>query len=182
MKSIILIFFLILISGHRAWGQAYIDAARRLITNADSVILISHVATEENHDKPEGIVLPTGIFDDTKLMVFPSFFVGEDINQAIIVQRQFLPRQDVVALAKIIQRPVKKSRFGYLPLCFEPHHAILIYNKGRFSYIDLCFHCSGLVTSSDLKLTNMDFKDGKWKDMKAFFLKHRLTYEMEDKH
>jgi hypothetical protein len=127
------------------------------------------------------MVLPPGIVDDTKPMVFPSFLVGEDINRAIIVQRQFLRRQDVVALAKIIQRPVKQSRFGYLPLCFEPHHAILIYNKGCFSYIDLCFRCSGLVTSSNLKLTNMDFKDGKWKEMKAFFLKHGLTYDLEDK-
>ena len=37
-------------------GQSDIDAAGKLIINADSVILISHVGTEENHDKPEGMV------------------------------------------------------------------------------------------------------------------------------
>jgi len=98
------------------------------------------------------------------------------------VQRQFLLRQDVVTIAKIIRRRVKPTSFGYVPLCFEPHHAVLIYNKGHFSYIDLCFHCRGLVTSSNLKLNNTDFKDGKWKEMKVFFLKHGLTYEMKDKH
>jgi hypothetical protein len=182
MNPIIIIFSLILINTFGAMGQSRIATAGRLIINADSVILISHVGTEENHDKPEGFVLPPGTVEDTKPIVFPSFFVGEDINPAIVVQRQFLLRQDVVAIAKIIQRPVKSTNFGYVPLCFEPHHAILIYNKGRFSYIDLCFHCSGLVTSSNLKLNNTDFKDGKWKEMKVFFLKHGLTYEMEDKH
>lgn len=142
--------------------------------------MISHVATEENHNKPLGKVVPPGIVDDTETIVFPSFFVEKDINPAIIVQRQLLHKQDVIALANIILKPVKYGSIGYASLCFEPHHSILIYTKGRFSYIDLCFHCSDLVTSSDLKLTNMDFEDGKWKEIKAFFLKHGLTYEMED--
>lgn len=37
-----------------------------------------------------------------------------------------------------------------------------------------------MVTSADLRLTNMDFKNGKWEEMKAFFLKKGLTYELDD--
>lgn len=172
------IFSLFFLYTFTAIGQRHIHAAVRLITNADSVILISHVTTDENHDARDVLVAPPGFVYDTTPIVFPSFCVGEDINQAIIVQRMLLTKQIVIALASIVQKPVKKSRISSKPLCFEPHHAILIYNKGCLSYIDLCFHCSDLVTSTDLKLTNMDFKDGKWKEMKAFFIKHGLTYEM----
>lgn len=171
-------FPLFLLHAFPVIGQTDIDAARRLITMADSVILISHVTTKENHGKRD--VTEAGTGDSIKPLVFPSFFTGQDINSAVIVQRLFLPKQDAVALANIIRKPVKPSQFGASPLCFEPHHAILIYSRGHLSYIDLCFHCNGLVTSSDLKLSNMAFKDGKWKDMKAFFLKHGLTYEMEN--
>lgn len=180
VNPIIFIFSLFFLHNFTAEGQTDIHDAARLIVIADSVILISHVATNENHDKPLGIVAPPGVVSDTKPIVFPSFLVGEGINPAIIVQRQLLSKPDVIALANIIRKPVKKSNIGYSPLCFEPHHAILIYNKGHFSYIDICFHCSDLVTSSDLKLSNMDFENGKWKEMKTFFLKHSLTYELDD--
>jgi len=171
----IFIFPLLFVHTFCALGQTGIDEAAHRITTADSVILISHVVTNENHDKPEAIP------NDTTSISFPSFFSGDDINPAIIVQRQLLSKSNIAALAKIIRKPIPKSNIGYVPLCFEPHHSILIYNKGRLSYIDICFHCNGLVTSSDLNLNNTDFKNGKWKDMKVYFLRHGLTYEMEDK-
>ena len=180
VNPVIFIFSLLFLRATTVVGQTDIDVAARLINTADSVILISHVATQENHDKPDNLVLPLGMSNDTKPIEFSSFLVGEDINPAIIVQRRFLTNLDVVELAKIIQKHVKKSYIGSKPLCFEPHHAILIYKKGRFSYIDLCFHCSDLVTSFDLQLTNMDFINGKWEEMKVFFLKHGLSYEIGD--
>lgn len=166
-----------LLQSINGFGQTDMVAASRLINSADSVILISHVSIEEHHDKRD-IVYQSG--DSAKPVELPSFFVGTGINPIIIVQRQHLSKQDILTLSSIIQKPVKKTRFGSMPLCFEPHHAMLIYKKGHLSYIDFCFDCSQLKTSSDIKLNNMDFRDGKWKDMKSFFVKHGLTYEMEE--
>lgn len=178
MNPILFIFSLFLFQVISGFGQTDISAAGRLSTAADSVILISHVSVEEYYDQRDISEYQVG--DSAKAVEFPSFFAGEDINPAIIMQRQLLSKQDAVVLANIIRKPVKKSRIGWLPLCFEPHHAILIYTGGHLSYIDLCFHCSNLATSPDIELDNMDFEDGKWKYMKSLFLKHGLTYEMED--
>lgn len=180
MNCKILFFTSLFFISIRVWGQSGTYAAGQLIAKADSVILISHLTTQEYHDKREGIISPADIVDSTN-GIFPSFFVGKDINSLIIVQKKLLTKQEVASLIYIIQKPVKKSNIGSVSLCFEPHHAVLIYSRHQLSYIEFCFHCSDLVTSKDLKLKNSDFKDGKWKDIKAFFYEHGLTYEIDGK-
>lgn len=181
VKCIVLTVCLLSFYTYSGMAQTNIASAARLIATADSVILISHLTTEEHHDKPLGIVAPPGVGAAPEPIVFSSFFAATDINPGIIVQRQRLGKPEIIALAKIIRKPIKRSRsrIGYAPLCFEPHHAILMYHKAVFSYIDICFHCHDLVTSSDMELSNMDF-DEKWAELKAFFLQLQLTYEMED--
>ena len=172
------IFPLFLFCTINGLGQTNMAAAARLIAAADSVILVSHVSIEEHHDKRDVVAYQPG--DSVKAVEFLSFFAGTDINPAVIIERRRLSKQDIVSLNNIIQKPVRKTKIGWIPLCFEPHHAILIYTKGRLSYIDFCFHCSQLATSPDINLDNMDFRDGKWIDMKSFFKKHGLSYEIED--
>lgn len=177
MAALKFIFPLFLFQVIIGFGQTHMAAAGELISKADSVILISHVSIEEYHDKRDIVYQPD---DSISEMKFPSLFTDTDINPAVIVQKKYLLKKDITILIHIVQKPVKKTRIGWLPLCFEPHHAILIYIKGRLSYIDFCFSCSQLATSPDIKLDNMDFRDGKWKEIKSFFLKYGLTYEMGD--
>ena len=51
MNSILFIFSLFLFQIISGFGQTDMTAAGRLITTADSVILISHVSVEEYHDQ-----------------------------------------------------------------------------------------------------------------------------------
>lgn len=161
-----------------ASAQSNIPATIRLITRADSVILISHLTTAENHDKPEAIIASTGMPSDTNAPFYPHFMCGTGINPLIIVQRHRLRSQEIDRLISILRAPGNRYGIGSDPLCFEPHHAILIYTNSKCSFIEICFHCKGLINSADLNLTNSDFPKEKWGKLKAFFLQMGLNYEL----
>jgi hypothetical protein len=175
-----ILFLLLLFQSRNAFGQNGLKDAARTIMAADSVVLITHITVNEYHDKTD-VELP-GMMDTTlsKKVTFLSLLQGNSINPAVVVQRQPLTKTEVGLFAAIVRKPVKHYRIGFVPLCFEPHHAVLVYRNGRMSYVDLCFHCRELATSTDFNLDNMDFKDGKWKQLQKFFTDRGLTYEMPD--
>jgi hypothetical protein len=162
-------------------GQKDRVNAATLIRNSDSVVLISHITILEYHEKDEGIVEASQILNNTRHNEYPSFFKDRVVNPSIIVQRKLLSKSDILKLSSIIKSPVKRSSIGSVSLCFEPHHAILIYTNDRFSYIDICFHCRDIVNSADISLSNSDFDDRKWANIRSFFKNNDLTYELDEK-
>lgn len=138
------------------------------LIKADSVILISHILTEEY-----AAVSPS----DTKKIFFP-FLVHENINPKIIIGRALLYPASLEEMIRIIGRPVKNTEWVSAN-CDEPHNSILFYRKGRLSYFDICFGCHRIHASKDFEykgLAQIIMDEKKWNDLKIFFKKVRVNY------
>lgn len=167
--SLILTIILLLVFS-AASGQKSLANLKNKISNADSIILVSHELTA-------GIAILDTV--SKKEIPLPKLVIGSRRNEKIIHEAVALNVAEKAKLIKIITRPFKDSiitRAG----CFLPHHAILIYCGIKLSFIDVCFGCRGIKASKDLKITSDDFDDRKWIELFAFFKNCNIRFEPEE--
>lgn len=138
-------------------GQVPKNKLYQKITQADSVILLSHLTTYE-------------------LIGSPRLVVQNKLNQKIIKERYRLNASEMDTIARILitpntDREIKNNR------CFMPHHGIVIYKMGKCAFLDICFTCQHFVTSKDILLSD-ELSEQTWKMLEQFFRVRGLRYEL----
>ena len=134
---------------------------------SDSIVIVSHEATD-------GVP----IVEDSagERIKPPQLLFSGKLNDTIIKERKRLDPLFSNRLVKILSRPFEDKTI-IEGSCFNPHHAILFYNKGNISYIDLCFGCHVFVTTKNLDFID-SFDKKKWRQLEDFFKGLGVTYEM----
>jgi hypothetical protein len=135
---------------------------KSLILNADSIILVSHVAppTIIINKKPE----------DYQLVL------NNQINSRFIKERKLIDSATIIELANFLTIPFRDSIIEESSCFFYPHHSIYIFHGKKLSYIHICFQCEDIECSSDIKLPENDFDQATWQKMRLFLKSQGLKY------
>jgi hypothetical protein len=171
--SILSLLFFLNTSGQ---SRENIKQAQQKILSADSIVLISHVLTKEFAPKITEDWDKTKKRPPAKETFYPKYLKKGKINQAIIKQRKRILKTEVAEISNIFKYEIAEEKNQVK--CDWPHHSILIYKNKSLSYIDLCLDCKQINTSKDIALSEADLTDNKWENLKLFFKKHGLTYEL----
>lgn len=127
-----------------------------LFLKADSVIMIKHATIKSS----------THFITDKKGNdIRKSFLVNGKVNAEIILKKIKLNQNQIIKFTGLIDRlPNSRVSGG----CYNPHHAILIYNSGELKYIDYCFKCSSFSTGPGI-IEEMFLDETQWNDLKGYF-------------
>ncbi len=132
---------------------------------ADSVFLISHRSVPGSSIS---IVDSTG-----KEISFPLFLNGQ-LNPGAVLEKILLNTAETKKLTNMLG--YKRDNILEHGLCFDPHHAVILFKAGSLSFIDLCFACRSFRTSEDIKLEDIEQKT--WEGLYSFFKAKGLSYEL----
>lgn len=148
------------------FGQHANDKIYQQFMAADSVILVSHLTTNQPRiDKVNNkIIDPYRLVEKNK------------VNSKIIKEKYCLDQHEIEALAIIMTEVNTDSSYENIR-CFIPHHGILIYKKSRRSFFDICFSCRHFITSKDIKLTD-ELSHNTWLHLFEFFKTRNLNYKL----
>jgi hypothetical protein len=100
------------------------------------------------------------------------------INPAIIKQRKAISKSEMNELSEIFR--LEKAIEINQTKCDIPHHSIIIFKNNVQSFIDICFYCKRIHTSKGINIKEAEFTDNKWEQLKFFFNKHGLTYQLQN--
>lgn len=164
----IIISFCFLFSSD-TFSQSKWKSLKSKLANADTVLIISHFATDgiDLIDKESGRSLP-----------IPKLIIDERPNKDIIQEIKTIKGKQLDTLIKILTRSFSYKNITGHAGCFEPHHAVIIIKNGKSSFIDVCFTCREYETSEDMKLKDL-FDNIKWEKLKIFFKQQGFKYELE---
>jgi hypothetical protein len=141
-----------------ASAQQHLKALADKVLTADSVVMISHRTTAGPvYDEKTG-----------KTVNAPPLIISGKLNNSIVLESKKIDQATKAKLATLL---MKKRKSGPIEMakCYIPHHSIVIYRKGVISFVEVCFGCMGLRTSKDIRLSESDFDEKKWDELKAFF-------------
>lgn len=137
------------------------------IKNADTILLATHEDLRLDIEKP-----------GKSTIIHRTLLKNNRPNPEIIKKQVILNFQSRQELTEILKGQ-KNDKHWDGAYCFEPHHALFIYNTGKWENIDLCFGCDQYnysakvpVNTKELLITYQD-----WRDLEMFFLKHDLNWE-----
>lgn len=150
------------------------------LQNADSIILISHLLTEEYAKTVyDWDVRDTSMTLEKAKEASPAghkFIENGRINGAIILESSRVYNSKD-SLIRILTRPPKFEDINKIS-CDLPQHTIIIYRNGIQSYLDICFTCKKIHASADITFSEVDFDDDKWIQLKHFFQNSGITKEL----
>lgn len=156
-------------------GQIKRDSLKAKISTADKVELLSHQdlyvqATKADYSR--------GINDYRHKIVSEN----HQVNDSIVTERKLLTKAATDTLLQLLSDNHPEKMPMDRASCFEPHQAIVLYNKGLCSYIDICFGCRTYSSSKDILFAETFLSTNQaWTALKAFFINHGLTYKIEGK-
>jgi hypothetical protein len=139
------------------------------ISQADSVVLISHILTREfgpiiKYDTEVG-----GKKSKPRSPQRPPFLKNGKINRKIIVEATSLTSAGRLNLITILSRKEILREIKMMQ-CDLPRHSIIIYKNNKQSYIDICFSCKRINTSKDIEFSEIGFDEEKWEDLQKYFM------------
>jgi hypothetical protein len=167
VRNTILVFFLV--CKINCFSQSSSNL-REKFTNADSIILIKHLPTNN----------PVIINDRTsKKSIQRRLLHGNKLNNSIVQKRIKLNSTQSNLLLNILVAKEKKENRQTMQ-CFIPRHSIIIYNHLKISYIKLCFECLDSESSADIKLGEEYYSISKWQRLQEYFSELRLYNANEE--
>jgi hypothetical protein len=139
------------------------------ISQADSVVLISHILTREfgpiiKYDTEVG-----NKKSKPRPPQRPPFLKNGKINRKIIVEATSLRSSGRLNLITILSRKEILREIKMMQ-CDLPRHSIIIYKNNKQSYIDICFGCKRINKSKDLQFSEIGMDDEKWEELQKFFM------------
>lgn len=168
MRKLFFVVLVILEGTSSIKAQTKQQNLRKVLLNADTVLIVSHDNT--------GITLR----DETGRDITPKLFINGKLNYGILHEQ------------KIIKDSMRKKLLGILLLknknnkivmnkCYMPQHAILIIKNHKVSFIDICFGCLKYEVSDDLSFFMDPFDINKWNELYQFFKQNGLKAMYGDK-
>jgi hypothetical protein len=166
------LFFIILFNCCHAQNTSF-EIIKAKLQNADSIILISHILTEEYlkpiYDWDTRYPSKTSKKNKNELPVSHKFIEKGRINSAIITESKLVLNDKDLLIEILTKSPIFEN-YNKIS-CDMPQHSIIIYKNGRQSYFDICFRCKKIHTSKDFNFSEIDFDNEKWERLEVFFKK-----------
>jgi hypothetical protein len=162
------LFILILALPSLTYSQVKQSWLNTKIAKSDSVFLVSH---QEREGSDEIMLDSAG-----NEIPFPKLIAGGKLNYQIIKEKTILTGKQIDTLIQILSRPFQDKMITE-GKCFEPHHTIFLIKNNTISFIDICFSCRQFETSTDLARIPV-FDNRRWRELKAFFLRHGHRYKL----
>ncbi len=141
-------------------------ALTKLMLQADSIVLISHVLTREYWKVVEDYDASDTLLKLPKQKPLPAFLKAGKINPEIIIELVKVSNRQ--ALVDILSLPTSKEEYNSIR-CNQPHHSIILHKDLSQSYIDICFQCEKINPSENITLESSDFDKNKWKLLADYF-------------
>ena len=155
MKFLLAVFLLISLS---AVAQNNLSNIRTILTEADSVIIVSH----------ESLIVPEKPIGSPAEKA-KEIIINGNPNYSIILNSYKLDHRSVDSLVLIL---TKKIDGDFVKMaCFDPHNTIYSFKKGVVSYLDICFGCHQISGSKDIKPGDIELTNETWVEMESFFAK-----------
>lgn len=156
-------------------GQIVTDSIAAKILMADKVELLSH---RDLYVRATYADYSRGLSDYRHKIVLDN----HQVNDSIVTESVLLSKAATDTLLQLLS----DNRPEQIPMdrasCFEPHQAIVLYNKGLCSYIDICFGCRTYAASKDILFSQTFLSTiESWTALKAFFIRQGLGYKIEGK-
>ena len=131
------------------------------LTQADSVLIVSHEATRGES------------FLDKKI---PTLLENKKLNYKLVHEKSKLSKEDIDSLIQIFRSLSDTIAPREDRGCFNLHHAIVIFENQTVSFIDLSFECENFLSSSDLDVKNNIISFETWTKLKTLFLTKKVQY------
>ena len=144
------------------FAQTTKKSVKQFFSTADSVILVSHLLTEQAY------------LDSNNQMHFSKLVVNNNPNYAVIKEVIYLSKLKVDTLYALLTQANNDLIIEELA-CFSPHHGILLFKDGICYYYDICFHCRNYIASKEIALAN-ELNNIGWNKLQSFFKQQGLKY------
>ncbi|KGO92518.1 hypothetical protein [Flavobacterium subsaxonicum] len=162
MQKILLALFIILTSSLSLHAQ--VSNFKDKLIAADSVVIVSHdYGYKINKNGKSGY--------------WVRFVEKDSLNFKSVKERIKLDKSSVIHLYDSLTYSTTSDIESVS--CYNPHHALLLYQKGQCYVVDICLQCRNYTISKDLTLPPGLLSNYKtWGKFRDFLSELNITYEI----